>query len=263
MTRGAEATGVYVYCISEGEPFSAPVGLHPCRPVYSLVYDDLLAVVSRVPLEEFGEEGLRARLEDASWLEREVRAHEQVIEKVMEGRTVLPMKLCTIFHRESGVRDLLETRQGGFRSALARLRGKEEWELKMYQEPAPGAGAQPAKPLVRASGRAYLMQKRAAQLAAQEAAAEARRQAQRTYEKLVGWAEEVQLKPIAPEDSPGAPRLILDAVCLLARPHLSRLRQQLEELGDPLADKGMRLQLVGPWPPYHFSGQAQERGSLS
>jgi len=106
------------------------------------------------------------------------------------------------------------------------------------------------------------MQKRAAQLAAQEAAAEARRQAQRTFEMLAGCVEEIQLKPVAAARSPRAPKLILDAVCLLAKREVPVLRQQLQGLGNELADKGMRFQLIGPWPPYHFSGQAQERGSL-
>jgi len=263
MTRGPEASGVYVYCIAEGEPFAAPVGLHPCRAVYSLVCEDLLGVVSRVPLEEFGEEALRARLEDACWLEREVRAHEQVIEEVMEGRTVLPMKFCTIFHTEGKVQAFLRSNEDEFRRALARVRGREEWELRMYQELPTTVDAHASKPSVGVSGRAYLMRKREAQLAAQEAAAEAHRQAQRTIEMLRGCAEEIQLKPVVPGHSPGARRLLLDAVCLLAKAQVLVLRRQFQGLGSELADRGMSFQLIGPWPPYHFSGGAQERGSLS
>ncbi len=138
MKRRHDATGIYVYCIAEGEPFAATAGLHPCRPVHSIAHEDLLAVVSEVSLQEFGAEGLHARLEDDCWLEQEVRAHERVIEKVMEDRTVLPMKFCTIFRTEGRVRDLLGTRREKFRNALARLRGLEEWELT---EDVPGTGS--------------------------------------------------------------------------------------------------------------------------
>ena len=278
MRRGREATGVYVYCITDGEPLatlrssdatslrstSAAAGaLHPRWPVYSLVYEDLLAVVSQVPLEEFGEEGLHAHLEDASWLEREVCAHEQVIEKVMAGRTVLPMKFCTIFQTENRVQTLLKSNQEQFRRALARLRGRQEWEVKIYCEPAAVVARQVGKAGTDLSGKHYLLRKRAEKIAAQEAMNEAQRQAQRSYEKLAGWAEIIQLKPVERANAPSAPRLILDAVCLLPESAFDPCRQELERLGDELADKGFRFQLIGPWPPYHFTNEAREDVGLS
>ncbi len=101
------------------------------------------------------------------------------------------------------------------------------------------------------------MQKRAARLAAQDAAAEARRQAQRAFTTLKGCVEDIRLKPVAPAHSLEAAKLILDAVCLLAKPQVPLLRQQFQDLGNQLTHKRIRFQLSGPWPPYHFSGQAQ------
>lgn len=235
--------------------------MHPLRPVHSLVYEGLVAVVSQVPLEEFGAEALRARLEDAAWLEREVRGHERVIEKVMQRRPVLPMKFCTIFLTEDNVRAFLQRDQDEFRRALARLRGREEWEVKIYHHP-------PSPPTTRAcgsalSGREYLMQKNAAELAAQEAAVETCSQAQRMFEMLTGCVDEIELKPVAPSRSPGSPRLVLDAVCLLAKPRLKAFSQQLEGLGNELSSRGFHFQLSGPWPPYHFCNQAPENVDLS
>lgn len=258
MRPGHSSTGVYLYCITEGQPMAPEEGLHPSRPVHSLVYEDLVAVASLVPLEEFGEETLRAHLEDPDWLEREVRGHERVIEKVMVSRTVLPLKFCTIFLTEEKVRAFLERDQDKFRRALARLREKEEWEVKMYCEPACRADAQGSDVAASLSGREYLLRKKATQAAAQDAALELRRQAQRAVEILSGCVEEIQLKPAAVAYPPRAPKLALDAVCLLAKPRFPVFRSRLEGLGNEVADKGFRLQLSGPWPPYHFTAEAQD-----
>jgi len=249
---------VYLYCIAEGRPIAAGERLRPCRRIFSIAHQDLLGVASRVPLGEFGEEALHARLQDADWLEREVRGHERVIEKVMESRTVLPLKFCTIFLTEEKVRAFLERDQDEFRRALVRLRGREEWEVKMYCEPACPPGAQASETAAALSGREYLMQKGAAQLAAREADIEAHRQAQRTLEVLTGCVEEMQLRPLAAGQPRGIAKLVLDAVCLLAKPQFTVLRSRLDGLGNEVADKGLRFQLSGPWPPYHFSGEVQE-----
>lgn len=269
MKQAANKTAIYLFCITEGEAFSAEAcpersewaGRHPLRPVYSLVCEDLVAVVSLVPLEEFGEQALPSHLQDACWLEKAVRAHETVIEKVMESRTVLPMKFCTVFRTKAGVRNLLESRQEEFRHALARLHDKEEWEVKMYSQPAPSAQA--AETGASLSGKDFLLKRKAKDLQAWEAINEAHRQAQRSFEKLSGYAEEIQPKPVPSQDSTREPKLILDAVCLLAKPRFKAFCQQLEGLRNELSGKGFYFQLSGPWPPYHFCTRAQANVGLS
>jgi hypothetical protein len=263
MKPGPNTTGTYVFCITEGGPFSAGVGLHPLRPVRSLVHEGLVAVVGQVPLDEFGEQALHARLQDAAWLEREVRGHERVIEKVMQRRPVLPMKFCTIFRSEERVRALLARGQEEFRRALARLREKEEWEVKMYFEPASSAVPQAAEARTNLSGREFLLKRKAEDLEAWEAMNEAYRQAQQSFERVSDYVEEIQLKPVPPPDSSGGPKLIMDVACLLAKPRLKAFSQQLEGLGNELSSRGFHFQLSGPWPPYHFCNQTPENVDLS
>jgi len=263
MRAGPKTTAIYLFCITEGAPFSARKGPRVPRAVYSLVHEDLVAVVSQVPLEDFGEEALAAHLEDACWLEREARAHETVIEKVMENRAVLPMKFCTIFRSEERVRALLARGQEEFRRALARLREKEEWEVKMYYEPASSAAPQAAEARTNLSGREFLLKRKAEDIGAWEAMKEAYRQAQQSFERVSDYVEEIQLKPIPSQDSTSEPKLILDAVCLLTKPRFKAFCQQLEGLRNELSGKGLHFQLTGPWPPYHFCTEMPENVSLS
>jgi hypothetical protein len=263
MTQAANKTAIYLFCITEGEAFSAEEGLHPLRPVYSLVCEDLVAVVGQVPLDEFGEQALHARLQDAAWLEREVRGHERVIEKVMESRAVLPMKFCTIFRSEERVRALLARGQEEFRRALARLREKEEWEVKMHFQPPCAAAPETPEGPASLSGKDFLLKRKAEDLGAWEAMKEAYRQAQQSFERVSDYVEEIQLKPVPPLDSSEGPKLILDVVCLLVKPRLKAFCQQLEGLRNELSGKGLHFQLTGPWPPYHFCTEMPENVSLS
>jgi hypothetical protein len=260
MSTPSPATGVYVYCIAEGEPLITQGEFHPSRPVYCIPHEGLFAVASPVPLEQFDREALLSRLADAGWLEAEVRAHEAVIEKVMQSRTVLPLKFCTVFLAEEGVRALLGARQAEFRRALARLRGKEEWEVKLFvrvRVAPPGASPAP-DPETGLSGREYLLRRAAAGLKASEAIHAARDEAQRTCETLAECADDVQLKPIAAGSPLSRAGLICDAVCLLARSRVSAFWQQLETLQRDLRDRGLHLQTSGPWPPYHFTQLEQD-----
>lgn len=154
----------YVYAVCR--PFDAALQSQLAGvaddPPRLLAHGDLVAVVSHVPEADFGEEALRARLEDLDWLTATARAHQQVVDALTAVTTPLPLRLATVFRDDSGVRVMLEEREAAFRRTLDRLDGRVEWGVKVYVEgePAerPEASAPPApKP---ATGRDYLRQRR-------------------------------------------------------------------------------------------------------
>jgi hypothetical protein len=176
---------------------------------------------------------------------------------------VLPLKFCTIFLTEEKVRAFLERDQDKFRRALARLREKEEWEVKMYFQPPCAAAPETPEGPASLSGKDFLLKRKAEDIEAWEAMKEAYRQAQQSFERVSDYVEEIQLKPIPSQDSTSEPKLILDAVCLLTKPRFKAFCQQLEGLGNELSGKGFHFQLTGPWPPYHFCTEMPENVSLS
>ena len=92
----------------------------------------LAALVSRVPLAEFGEEPLRRNLNDLGWLERVARGHEAVLERALEHATIVPVRLCTIFDDERGRG--AHARASSARTlaaALDALAGRSEWSVKL------------------------------------------------------------------------------------------------------------------------------------
>lgn len=250
--KSGRAEAIYLHCITEGSPLPLEEAPSHHRRCYWVAEHDLAAVVSRVPLDEFGEEALGRNLNDPCWLETQARAHESVIQQVMRHRTVLPMKFGAIFRTERKVRATLRDRRQQFRRDLARLRDREEWQVKLYFQP-----ALPDPPAAAQSGTDYLLRKRAQDAAASESLMAAHQQAQRTFEQLASCTEEIQLRPVVSDSSAGAQNLVLDAVCLLPKPGFRSFRRELEGLGQELVGRGFHLRLSGPWPPYHFVSEGQ------
>ena len=80
-----QGEGWWLYCVVGQAHPRLPADLEavaPGRPPRIVSAGDLAAVVSEVPLDEFGEEGLKRNLNDLAWLEATARAHETVLEAV-------------------------------------------------------------------------------------------------------------------------------------------------------------------------------------
>ncbi len=133
------ALGWYVYCVTSADGPAIPElsGVDPAHPVTALRDGNLVAVVSPVPLDDFDEDRLREHLADMAWLERTARRHEEVLDAVRALRTVIPMRLCSIYRDESGVRAMLARESEGLKQALERLEGKAEWGVKVFVASSP------------------------------------------------------------------------------------------------------------------------------
>ncbi|MEY7980172.1 GvpL/GvpF family gas vesicle protein, partial [Streptomyces pilosus] len=135
---------VYAVCRPFGTPLQAQLTGVGGDPPRLLPHGDLVAVVSHVPEGDFGEEPLRARLEDLDWLTAVARAHQGVIDALTTVTTPLPLRLGTVFRDDSGVRTMLEARNEDFHRTLDRLEGRVEWGVKVFveaEQPGPGAPA--------------------------------------------------------------------------------------------------------------------------
>ena len=122
---------LYVYCITGMTPGNGRE-LRSGVDCFFVRHKDLCALASLVSSSEFGVENFKKNLNDTGWLESRVLAHERVIEEVMEGCTVIPLKFGTVFTAEENVRHMLEEQRANFRAVLDRLEGKEEWGVKVY-----------------------------------------------------------------------------------------------------------------------------------
>src|SRR3990172_6267697 len=115
----------YVYGIiptSESLTFGASGFTPKPEQVYTVVHHDLGCVVSNYLGEDF------ASLDRES-LVRCLMAHQVVVERVMKGYPILPVKFGTLIESDGEVQRLIEQGHQQFARALTVLDGKVEMEV--------------------------------------------------------------------------------------------------------------------------------------
>lgn len=229
-------------------------GIDGAHPVTTLRHGDVAAVVCRVALDEFGEAPLREHLGDMDWLERAARAHERVLDALLADETPIPMRLCSIYSDEQGLRAMLEREHDAYARALRDLRGSMEWGVKGFAEPdavaadtAAGAGTSGGE------GRAY-MDGRLAERRRREEARQALDAACAAVHDALAAASgaATALPPHRAEVAGRSAPMVLNGAYLVARADADAFAARVEEVQARYAPLGLSLELSGPWPPYNF-----------
>jgi hypothetical protein len=225
------------------------VGGGAARPVTAA---GLVAIAGDVPLAQFGEAALRRNLEDLDWLEQTARAHHAVIEAVAKERTVVPMRLATVYRFDEGVTGMLTERAADFREALARITARSEWGVKAYTAPPPeqgppGQGQQPpdAGQAPLGPGAAYLRRRRAQLAARSDARQQALVSARAIHEELGQLCVAARVyPPQSPELAGRSASMVLNAAYLVADERAEDFAAAVTGLA--AAHPSVQLALTGP-----------------
>jgi hypothetical protein len=214
------------------------------------------AVSGSVPLGEFGEDALRERLNDPAWLEEKVRAHEEVLQRVLGETAVVPLRFGTIYHDLDDVVELLRQRRAEFEAALAHVRGRVELGVKGWADRARVADAvEPAEPTAAdapPSGRAYLERRQDEQRRARAAADAIAEATQEAHGRLAALAvDAVRNRPQPRELTGRDDEMILNSAYLVASGDTS-LVDEVAALNASYGRLGLAFEATGPWPPHNF-----------
>jgi hypothetical protein len=256
----AEGEAWWVYgVVAAPDAADLPEGLEGVAPgtaVRTIVAGDLAAITSPVPLAEFGDEQLRARLEDLAWLERVARAHAGVLEAVLDVRPVVPLRLCTICLTPERVIELLHGQAVAFGRALEALRGRSEWGVQVFAlSPAPtGAGENTDD-----DPKAYLDRKRRARSRREQAHEKAVTCGRHVHDAVAEIAVAAVTNPPQQREAHGRDAdMVLNGAYLIPDQRRDELAPLLEMLQREYG--GFAIELTGPWPAYNFV--APEAGAL-
>jgi hypothetical protein len=255
------ALGLYLYGIVRANVRITGdlAGVDRDHCVFLLEGNELAAIVSSVPLEEFDEEQLRENLNEVAWLEEKARAHEAVLEALIESTTVVPTRLCTIFRDEKQVREMMGREGPVLVEALERLEGKAEWGVKAFAEPGAleqaaverakeGSEREPLSP-----GAAYMDRRRRESRARENAEEIADGWAQSIHQQLEDCAAEALLNPLQGRELSGHDGdMLLNGVYLVEDEAAGRFRELVSELEEDHRSRGVAVELTGPWPAYNF-----------
>ncbi|MBI4530719.1 MAG: GvpL/GvpF family gas vesicle protein [Candidatus Latescibacteria bacterium] len=265
---------IYVYgLIRTGVPLpTLPQGISPDVPIHVISEGEVAAVSHAVPEREFNNETLEVRFQDLIWLEGAVQAHEAIVETVMRTTPILPMRFCTVYMAEEGIRQTL--RRYGTRciEALDFLNNKAEWGLKVFcdrevvrrnileedETIRQRKRAIEGKP----AGTTYLLRKRVELVCLT-----------RTEEEIERLINTVEIEV----ETFGIERFLHETICmtdenrqiilnisyLVVDDRVDDLIERVQEINDRYGKRGIRCILSGPWPPYGFTGRLFESETIS
>jgi hypothetical protein len=256
---------VYLFCFARGSDLDdrAPegTGLDRSSPLLLQRLRDLVAVVSRAPLDELTGESAEERMRDVEWLAPRALLHERVIEQVAVATPVLPVRMGTIFSSPEKLTELMARHHDRILGFLDRVAGHDEWAVKLFIDRpramearvSAALAALPA-PLSSSPGTRYMQEQRIrsqADAAVKEWLAATR---DRIRDQLVALASEfVERKPLPFGSNQIPGQMTANWAFLLKRDSVAAFRARVRELDAEYAGSGLRLQEAGAWPPYSFT----------
>ncbi len=272
LANDAGGRGLYVYCVgacAEVAPLfaaSSPHAIEADAPLELIEAGELCAVTSAVPLSDYDEEALPARLADATWTALRAMRHERVVEHFARRAAVVPLRFGTLYRARANVERMLRERAAELRGIVARLRGHEEWGVNLYADRAqllaqivelsPRLRELSAQAGGATPGQAYLLQKKIAALRTDEARAESRRVAGEIEQELTRVSEAVARLRVLKDEASEHGDTVAKFAFLVARARFEEFRRAAERVADAHAGAGFKIELTGPWPAYNFAGGA-------
>jgi len=214
-------------------------------------------VVADVPAAIYSPTALQHRLADPEWVSRCGAAHHAVSEALAKRDALIPMRFLTLFSTEAMAVTTLKRSTARLVDTLARVKGREEWVLRIGK---PDPQRAPARPPARSgaespSGTAFLRAKADARKQASERARRVATDAMNVFETVRKVADQATTRPIEP-----GLNVLLDAALLVKKRNVPALRRSLARAAAGLLEEGCPISLTGPWPAYSFASVRDGNG---
>jgi len=209
-------------------PFTGVSGLFG-NQIFLFPASDLAVIVS-----EHSEEDARRMDQTAQ------RDHARVIAECFKHSTVLPFRFGTTFSDDDALRRSVRSNQRHFTANVERLRGKAEMHLKVVVDDT-AAGCIQRDMTV---GQQYLSSLRESATRQRERQSKARALSVQMHRMFLPIAEEITCKRME------SGKMLLDIAHLIDHKTVERYQNKYSSATMELKD--CRMQLSGPWPPYHF-----------
>ena len=254
-------TATYAYCVVRSarapDLRTAPRGLPGTgKPRAIPAGGGLWLIVADAPLPQYGEPALARLVRDLDAVSRCAVAHSALIAHCARRGPALPLRLLTLFSSDARALAEVRRRRRSLERRLTHVAGRAEWGVQARFDAArrrrarrAGGAARPAAP-GEGPGRRFLERVRRQRDETRGLAADARTAATSLYRALARYADDARQRP--PVSVDGRPALLLDAAFLVARTRVGGFRQAVRAHAARVADRGLRVRLTGPWPPYSF-----------
>ena len=265
------STGIYLFCLTPGNPLPevTGTGIGGEHPLVAEIVGDVTAIFSEVALEDFCGPEAQTRLEDLAWIGSRALRHEAVILDVMEQVPVLPVRFGTVFSSLEALKEPLRRHQGTWLNFFRDTAGKKEWGLKAYVNK-PQARRQILEARLAAEkeqldglspGRRYFLEQKIKGVVERELTSWLRERGEeilRTFQETSSSFSERRL--LSREVTGLEGEMFFHGAFLVSDRSVDVLESLLGEWNRHHEAQGLRLELSGPWPPYHFAPVLETQG---
>lgn len=253
--------GLWLYAIARaGHPLPQRAeAVDGSNKVDAINEGPLVAFATPVDLRAYSQQAVDSHSGDIEWLGAIGYRHQSVMQSLMTGGTVIPLRAFTLFGSAQLVQAQLRTGREQFTRVLERLDGKQEWTLRIefnaerWNESLTSR-VDSLRHLVdemnsAAPGKAFLLKKKLD---------DERKKASRDAEvQVVGEIEKKVLDKLKCE-TVAESRQARDGAfpqinVLINRDEEAILQKLHRDLSDRYAGEGITLAVSGPWPPYTFA----------
>lgn len=257
--------GLYLYCLTRLSrlpplPLLGP-GVDGQSSLAVATYQDLAAVWSPVPVEDFSGPEAEERLRDLTWIGPRVIRHQEVVAGVMCHSPVLPVRFGTIFASLANLEKVLQRHSDTIAEFLERLTDQEEWAVKGMLD-RPGAKgklfalklAREAESLEALSpGKRYFEEQRLRAAGDQELQRWLQEVCRKLWADFRDYAAKVQERRLLSRETTGSDQdMVWNWALLIPRRAIGGFQALIQDVNAQYAPHGMRLEVTGPWPPYSF-----------
>jgi len=265
--------GLYLYCIrerNEDTPTISIKGIDRNGEAYTLIFNDLEAVVSKISFEEFASEEIQRKAqEDLGWIKEKALIHERVVEKAMWENSdllnLIPMRFGTIFKNEEKLRETLSKSYPEIKDILERIRGSQEWSVKVYlrdrkkfeqmiKERNDTIKEKEKEIASFQEGMAFFMEEELKEVISKEVEQELNKMKEGLFERLKKQAvASIKNKILGKELTSRQEPMVLNAAYLIPEKNIEDFKREITGLNQQIQQNGFLLEYSGPWPAYHFT----------
>jgi len=235
--------GIYTYAIIDSNSkISSSINGLGGAVVYNIPYRNIGIVVSE-----------SEHVQDIA--QEHILKHEEVVEKLMEDFTVLPMRFHTLFNREKDALLMMKEYCGDFRENLDRLRNKKEFGVRViwpgdikrnriidaYKKSNASIAIQDSS-----SVKSFVKEKFEEYKINKEFEEEADKYIALIDNFFSRWACEKKIEKLKSEN------LLLNAFYLVEKEKEGDFKEAFERARDICICGDLKYLFSGPWPPYNF-----------
>lgn len=265
--------GLYLYCIrekTEGAPVISTKGIDEKGEVFVIPFRGLEAIVSGISLEEFASEEIQKKAqEDLSWIKEKALAHEKIIEEAIRKDdrvlSLIPMRFGAIFKEKERLEETLNKDYLRIREVLDRIRGKQEWAVKVYlkdrekfeqviKEKNETIKETEKEIASLPEGMAFFMEEELKEVISRELEKELNNIAEVLFESLGKQAiDSTKCKILGKELTGRREPMVLNTAYLISEEKIEDFKKAAEALNQQIQANGFCLEYSGPWPAYNFT----------